>query len=655
MNPAELGLKGRFTPFPLAVAIFFASSSAFAQCNPPTPPTGSYGPAWWSAYSAWCAKCGGTPNSATQSCTPGPNWGGTPGSSASSNINSAIVQSMSPAFQSLFNSIGQSLANALLGNPAAAAADAARRRQEAEREAEEARRRAEARRRMELDLHRRLMSELKLLDDQGDLQPIALADGSLGSDLLPVDDDGLHPSGTSFFGLGGGPEVNPVVNPLNLRRAAFLAEKAQDAPPQDAAFLLDEALQVADGKPAFVEIPDNAVPVVSEDGLRAFQQANIDYRRARSDSLAASRTYDAAERNRRIAEEVRQRMLKERSEGKLTPDRQRLLPEAESARCRLIQAADNALDALQQARFTEAWNDAKRRLSLLATLGQEPAPVSVLDRENDALSRNLLDRGVHRLLHSWRQQQSQQMGELLGQQYGFVNDPALKARAQGIVDRLRKVSPYPDDPKIVRVLDFPKDPNTSEGMEDNAFAVGDSMFIGRKLMSEMDDDQLMFVVGHEMGHIIYDHAYQKDKKAELEESLNRCDQKADASGLSPDDKTLLHNQVSVVRFADYSRDQELQADRMGAYLALAAGARPEGIRKAFEWDAQNDAQNLAQQEAEFEKKMQAKLPPGQTVPTMPPAERKLQDQMLDHPSAQQRYGPLQDIYGTTLLPPLEPN
>src|SRR5208282_2743231 len=152
-----------------------------------------------------------------------------------------IVQSMTPAFQTFFNSIGQQLANTLLGNPAAAAAEAARQAQEAQRQAAEAAWRAEQRRRVELDLHRRLMSELNLLGNQGDLQPLTLAD-----------DDGLHPSGTSFFGLGGGPEVNPTPNPVNLRRAAFLAEKAQDAPSEDAAVLLDEALQVADGKPAFV-------------------------------------------------------------------------------------------------------------------------------------------------------------------------------------------------------------------------------------------------------------------------------------------------------------------------------------------------------------------------------------------------------------------
>jgi hypothetical protein len=497
---------------------------------------------------------------------------------------------------------------------------------------------------MELDLHRRLMSELKLLDDQGDLQPIALADGSLGSDLLPVDDDGLHPSGTSFFGLGGGPEVNPVVNPVNLRRAAFLAEKAQDAPAQDAAFLLDEALQVADGKPAFVEIPDNAVPVVSEDGLRKFQQANIAYRRARSDSLAASQNYDAAERNRRIAEEVRQRMLKERSEGKLTPDRQHLLQEAELAFRRLSEEANHDRQASSQALALVAWTNALRRLTLMCLGGAEPTLPAVLQQEHDALDPGIQGRLFHYspLVILFREYASQLQDERLGEQYGFVDDPAMQSRAERIVDRLRLISPYPNEPAIVRVLDFPKDPRVAAGMEDNAGAIGNRIFIGRKLLSTLDDDQLMFVVGHEMGHNIHDHAIQELGNLGLDKARDWWNGESDTAGLTAKQQSL----AKAIRIADFTRPNELEADREGAYLALAAGAKPEGIRKFLQWDAQRTAQAIAAQETAYYEEKHL---------TMPAAKRKLLEQLMDHPPAQQRYSLLEDIYGTTLLRPLEPN
>jgi hypothetical protein len=573
---------------------------------------------------------------------------------------------MSPAFQSMFNSMGQSLADALLGNPAAAAAEAERRRQEAERQAEEARRRAEERRRVELDLHKRLMSELKLLDDQGSLQPMALGDGAPGSsDLIPIDDDGLAPAGTSFFGLGGGKQAEPPANSVNLRRAAFLAEKAQDAAPEDAALLMDEALQVADGKPAFVEIPDNAAPIISEDGLRAFQQANIDYRRAHSDTLVASQNFDAADRDRRIAEEVRRRMIEERNTAAFTPDRQHLLHEAESAFCRLTEEANRALQVLDQAQSSAAWNDALRRLSLRSMLGLEPVLPEALRKEHDSLDPGIADRlnHDHPAMILFREFASEHYDELLGQQYGFVDDPSMQNRAERIVNRLRAVSAYPDEPKIVRVLDLPKDPHKAAGMEDNAGAVGSRIFIGRNLLNTMDDDTLMFVLAHEMGHNIEDHAIQKFGKVAREMLGGWCDKKTDASGLTPKDKDRLHDQVTAIRIADFTRTQELQADREGAYLALAAGAKPEGIRKFFQWDAQHEVQIIAGLETRFEEKQLTNLTPAQRqariesgmVKKMPTAERKLQDQLLDHPAAQQRYGTLVEIYGSQLLHPLELN
>lgn len=66
----------------LAVMALSAPAASAQNCN--SAPTG-YGGAWWKSYSAWCSACGGTPNPAKTSCTPGPNWGRRGGDQAPDN------------------------------------------------------------------------------------------------------------------------------------------------------------------------------------------------------------------------------------------------------------------------------------------------------------------------------------------------------------------------------------------------------------------------------------------------------------------------------------------------------------------------------------------------------------------------------------------
>src|SRR5208282_5391935 len=68
----------------LALAAMTLSSPAASAQNCNSAPTG-YGGAWWRSYSAWCSACGGTPNPAKTSCTPGPNWGRRGGNQAPDN------------------------------------------------------------------------------------------------------------------------------------------------------------------------------------------------------------------------------------------------------------------------------------------------------------------------------------------------------------------------------------------------------------------------------------------------------------------------------------------------------------------------------------------------------------------------------------------
>jgi hypothetical protein len=72
----------------VAACLFFACGAALAQsCSPssaPQPTGGRISGAWWSQYSSWCSRCGGTPyqDKTGGGCRPGPNWGKTSGSSS---------------------------------------------------------------------------------------------------------------------------------------------------------------------------------------------------------------------------------------------------------------------------------------------------------------------------------------------------------------------------------------------------------------------------------------------------------------------------------------------------------------------------------------------------------------------------------------------
>lgn len=254
-----------------------------------------------------------------------------PGLPSRSSRETRLLKSMAPALQSaaieLGAALGPALAEALFGNP-----ETERRTEELlkARLAEEARVRAikEARRREEL--HQRLMSALKLsgvadlnfkgFDRRGpelQFKGLCTEGNTLAFKLGDTgQDDGLRPRGTSFFGLGGDAPTQPfpqepvsdpmVVDLRNLQRAAFLAGSATAMLPGDAQFILDEALNAANGDTTFAGAGPTCgtMPVISEKGLLAFQQANVDYARARDGRMRATETFNQAQRRREIADQI---------------------------------------------------------------------------------------------------------------------------------------------------------------------------------------------------------------------------------------------------------------------------------------------------------------------------------------------------------------
>jgi hypothetical protein len=299
----------------------------------------------------------------------------------------SAVQSMAPLVQGVFNMIGQSMANAIMSRQIQQQQMLELRRQEELRLAEEMRRAAEERRRREEEMHRRLMAELKPLDMGGELSSKGLDD--LGGSLtLKGLDDNLRPAGTSFFGLGGDKPAQPADAPVDLRnlpRASFLASKAVAATTTDADLLFDEALRVADGEKPVFNIPDDAVPVIGEDGLKAFQKANAAYRQAHRDDIAAMQEFTRAQDNHELLRDAVQQ-IHDRPDLLATGGSDSITRQAEEAERALREQLQKARTKLDVAQAWTSWSNTLRRMALRFTVDPDPLLRDMLPRDNDPLS-----------------------------------------------------------------------------------------------------------------------------------------------------------------------------------------------------------------------------------------------------------------------------
>ena len=106
----------------------------------------------------------------------------------------------------------------------------------------------------------------------------------------------------------------------------------------------------------------------------------------------------------------------------------------------------------------------------------------------------------------------------------------------------------------------------------NAFALpGGHVFIGQGLLDQMNsEDELAFVLGHEIEHIDHYHAVER---VQIEAQLNKLDL----------DLVAAVAQIPVSLWqAGYSKDQEFEADREGLRIASAAGYSPQGAVNMLE-------------------------------------------------------------------------
>jgi predicted Zn-dependent protease len=128
----------------------------------------------------------------------------------------------------------------------------------------------------------------------------------------------------------------------------------------------------------------------------------------------------------------------------------------------------------------------------------------------------------------------------------------------------------------------------------NAFALpGGHVFIGQGLLDQMtSEDELAFVLGHELEHIDHYHAVER---VQIEAKLKSANLEVVAA--------IADIPMSLWQ-AGYSKDQEFEADREGLRISVAAGYSPQGavkltqrltkLRREYVMHAETPADELSQ-------------------------------------------------------------
>jgi predicted Zn-dependent protease len=111
---------------------------------------------------------------------------------------------------------------------------------------------------------------------------------------------------------------------------------------------------------------------------------------------------------------------------------------------------------------------------------------------------------------------------------------------------------------------------TLEGGAPNAFALpGGYIFVSRSLVElcQRNQDEIAFILGHEMGHVIRGHA--------MDRIVTNSAIALGSRFISRGALTGLLNTVGIrLLESSYSQDREMEADKLGALLVVAAGYNP---------------------------------------------------------------------------------
>jgi len=166
----------------------------------------------------------------------------------------------------------------------------------------------------------------------------------------------------------------------------------------------------------------------------------------------------------------------------------------------------------------------------------------------------------------------------LVQEYGEMKDPVLREYVSALGNKLAAVSDRPNLPFTFTVMD---------SGQVNAFAApGGYIFVTRGMLEELQNEaELAVVLGHEIAHVCAWHSINMIEKQMGYGALTTLG--AIASGISagPEAMIMVAQTASLftnIYLSGYSREHELEADRVGLRYAISAGYRPQAALAFFQ-------------------------------------------------------------------------
>ncbi len=196
-------------------------------------------------------------------------------------------------------------------------------------------------------------------------------------------------------------------------------------------------------------------------------------------------------------------------------------------------------------------------LALAAMLAALPAPERPLAEARPASEQRVGDENHPKILN--------QFG-------GEVRDEALRAYVDRIGRRLVEVTDEAGEPWTFTVLDTPVV---------NAFALpGGYVYVSRGLIALANDEaELAGVIGHEIGHVVASHGASRNERAGWAQLGLAVGTIVGAVVGIPGETLQVLNQLGAAGaqglIASYSREQELEADRLGVECLAKAGYDPD--------------------------------------------------------------------------------
>lgn len=150
------------------------------------------------------------------------------------------------------------------------------------------------------------------------------------------------------------------------------------------------------------------------------------------------------------------------------------------------------------------------------------------------------------------------------------DDDPYTQRLNKLVEGITDADGIPLNFKVYNVIDV------------NAFACPDgSVRVFAALMDIMDDDELMGIIGHEIGHVVKRHSKNAFKTELLTGAVKDAVSATGGKAAALTDSQLGSLGESLIN-AKYSQKQEKEADDCGYDFLVANGRNPWGMVKSFE-------------------------------------------------------------------------